>query len=169
MAWAIAYAGRNRAAMQARAAALVEEVLGVGAEEGFACDHNHVRRERHLSEELWVHRKGAISAGEGEPGIIPGSMGAPSFHVEGRGCDEALGSSSHGAGRALSRAEARARIPPRRLLGELDGVYFDRRLAARLVDEAPSAYKDIGAVMRAQRALTRVVRRLRPVLAFKAA
>lgn len=115
----------------------------------------------------WVHRKGAISARAGEPGIIPGSMGSPSFHVEGRGVAEGLYSSSHGAGRALSRSEARRRISLREFERRMHGVWYDRHLAPRLRDEAPGAYKDIGAVMRAQRSLTRVVRRLRPLLSYK--
>src|SRR5690606_19982436 len=98
---------------------------------------------------------------------IPGSMGAPSFHVEGRGCARALCSSSHGAGRAMARSEARQRISTRRLHEQMRGVWFDHRMAQRLREEAPGAYKDIGSVMRAQRSLTRVIRRLRPVLAFK--
>ena len=132
-------------------------------------DHNHVRLERHGGRALWVHRKGAMGLAAGEPGVVPGSMGSPSFHVEGRGHDDALGSSAHGAGRALSRSEARRRIGARQLLREASGVWFDHRLAERLREEAPSAYKDIGAVMRAQRDLVRVVRRLTPVLAYKAA
>jgi tRNA-splicing ligase RtcB (3'-phosphate/5'-hydroxy nucleic acid ligase) len=95
-------------------------------------------------------------------------MGSESFHVEGRGHPEALDSSAHGAGRALSRAEARRRIGQRQLLREAEGVWFDHRIADRLREEAPSAYKDIGAVMRAQRELVRIVRRLRPVLVYKA-
>lgn len=67
---------------------------------GLQCEHNHIRRESHLGETLWVHRKGAIRAGEGEPGIIPGSMGTASYLVEGRGCPESLQSSSHGSGRS---------------------------------------------------------------------
>ena len=126
-----------------------------------------MRREEHEGEPLWVHRKGAISARDGEPGIIPGSMGAPSFHVQGRGCARSLCSSSHGAGRCMARGVARQRISARKLHEQMDGVWFDHRLAERLRDEAPGAYKDIGAVMRAQRELTRVIRRLRPRLVLK--
>jgi tRNA-splicing ligase RtcB len=94
-------------------------------------------------------------------------MGSRSFHVEGRGCGEALCSSSHGAGRRLPRGEAARAISVRQLEHELRAVFFDRTRAAALRDEAPGAYKDIGAVMRAQRELVRVVRTLRPVLAYK--
>jgi tRNA-splicing ligase RtcB len=131
------------------------------------CNHNHVRLERHFGQELWVHRKGAVSAGDGEPGIIPGSMGTATFHVIGRGNEESLCSSSHGAGRRMSRSEARHRIGIDELERQLDGVWFDHRLAGQLRDEAPAAYKDIHAVMRAQRNLTRIARQCRPVLSFK--
>jgi tRNA-splicing ligase RtcB len=94
-------------------------------------------------------------------------MGTSSYHVEGRGCEEALASSSHGAGRAMSRSEARRTIHVRDLHREMRGVWFDHRLAGGLRDEAPSAYKDITAVLRAEGDLTRIRRRLRPVLCYK--
>jgi tRNA-splicing ligase RtcB len=169
MEWALLYADVSRRRMIDAVLGVLGAALGAAADAGSyrSCHHNHVRRETHGGEALWVHRKGAIFAGEGAPGVIPGSMGSPSFHVEGRGADEALTSSSHGAGRVMSRAEARRRITARTLRKELSGVFFDHRLERELVDEAPSAYKDIGEVMRAQRELTRIVRRLRPVLCFK--
>jgi tRNA-splicing ligase RtcB len=150
-------------------AGLLADLFGASAERAtlVTCVHNFVRREQHLGEELWVHRKGAISADPGEPGIIPGSMGAPSYHVEGRGCEGALRSSSHGAGRCLSRSEARRRISVADVRRQLRGVWFDVRQAERLRDEAPAAYKDISKVMRAQRELTRVVRAVRPILSYK--
>lgn len=132
-----------------------------------ACTHNYVRREVHGDETLWVHRKGAMSARDGEPGIVPGSMGAESYLVTGRGSEAALRSSSHGAGRAMSRGAARRRITVAKLEREMDGIWFDSGLGKRLVDEAPSAYKPIAAVMRAQKELTRIERRLRPVLSYK--
>jgi tRNA-splicing ligase RtcB len=95
-------------------------------------------------------------------------MGAESHHTVGRGVAAALGSSSHGAGRRFSRTEARERIGQRTLEREMEGIWFDRRKVDGLRDEAPGAYKDIGAVMRAQRELTRIVRTLRPRLSFKA-
>jgi tRNA-splicing ligase RtcB len=167
--WALSYAEANRRRIVDQVVALVAQHLDAQAAPGtlVTCTHNLVRRESIGDQELWVHRKGAISARAGEPGIIPGSMGSPSFHVEGRGAAEALYSSSHGAGRALSRSEARRRISPREFERHMHGVWYDRRLAPRLRDEAPGAYKDIGAVMRAQRSLTRIVRRLRPLLCYK--
>jgi tRNA-splicing ligase RtcB len=94
-------------------------------------------------------------------------MGTASYHTSGRGLAESLCSSSHGAGRALSRSDALKRIGDRQLMSEMRGVWFNERQAGKLRDEAPSAYKDIFAVMRAQRELTKVVRRLQPVLSYK--
>ena len=161
---AIAYAEASRRAMVEAAAEVVKASLGFGVDAAtlIACHHNHVRREVHDGEELWVHRKGAVAAGAGEPGIIPGSMGSPSFHVEGRGAPGSLGSSSHGAGRALSRSAARQAITAREFRRQVGRLWYDHRLEARLLEEAPGAYKDVGAVMRAQHELTRIVRRLEP-------
>ncbi|MBL9104697.1 MAG: RtcB family protein [Myxococcales bacterium] len=171
MAWALDYAARSRERLCQRAAEVVATCLKVQAvpDSGFACHHNFVRRETHAGEAMWVHRKGAISAALDEPGVIPGSMGAPSYHVRGRGCTAALCSSSHGAGRQLARSDARRRISREALVEQMRGVWFDHRSAEALRDEAPAAYKNIGAVMRAQRELTRVVRTLRPLLCFKGA
>ncbi|MEM7157316.1 MAG: RtcB family protein [Myxococcota bacterium] len=167
--WALDYAARSRERMVARVAEVLAARFGVRAREDstVACHHNFVRRETHEGQALWVHRKGAISARAGELGIIPGSMGTASFHVEGRGCTAALCTSSHGAGRAMSRSVARRRITGAQLSDAMEGIWFDRRLSRRLLEEAPGAYKDIGQVMRAQRDLTRAIRRLTPLLVFK--
>lgn len=169
--WALRYADASREAMVAEACGIIDELFGLTAERDqfLRCLHNHVRLETWNGESAWIHRKGAISAREGEPGIIPGSMGSSSYHVEGRACEPALYSSSHGSGRRMSRTEARARIARRDLEDQMRGVWFDTRMAERLRDEAPAAYKDIDAVMRAQKELTRVVRKLRPVLSYKGA
>lgn len=166
--WARRYAAASRRQMAERAAFALAQ-LGVDAceETFFQCDHNHVQRERHAGRGLWVHRKGALAAQAGNVGAIPGSMGTASYHVTGRGLAAALCSSSHGAGRRFSRSEARKKTSVRQLERELRGVFFDHRRARQLCDEAPSAYKEIGAVMRAQRDLTRIVRRLVPVLSYK--
>jgi tRNA-splicing ligase RtcB len=126
-----------------------------------------VQREVHFGQELWVHRKGALPAAESQPGVIPGSMGSRSYHVTGRGLPESLQSSSHGAGRAMARQQARQQVSRRHLQQQMRGVWFNQRQADSLRDEAPSAYKDIGRVMRAQRDLTRIVRELRPLLVYK--
>lgn len=169
VAWALDYAASSRRRMVEAVATALRDELGAEPDwSGYLeCHHNAVRREQHGNELLWVHRKGAIAAAAGEPGIIPGSMGSASFHVTGRGCAEALCSSSHGAGRVMSRTDARRAISARALVRAMTGVWFDDRLTDRLRDEAPQAYKDIGAVMRAQRELTRIVRHLEPVLVYK--
>ncbi len=165
LAWALSFAAANRRAILDAAASVLADVAGAARvdESLLSCAHNHVERVAGL----WVHRKGAIAANEGQRGIIPGSMGGATFHVAGRGNAGALWSSSHGAGRAMSRSEARRRIRPAALERDLRGVWIDRRKLDRLVDEAPAAYKDIGKVMRAQRELTRIVRRLRPLVSLK--
>ena len=169
VAWGVEYAAQNRLAMIDTVAGLLQSLFGVASmpESLIHSNHNHVRRETYFGRELWVHRKGALSAACDEAGVIPGSMGSASFHVVGRGCGDALCSSSHGAGRALSRTEASRAIGARQLERELRGVWFDHRQAQRLRDEAPSAYKDIHAVMRAQRELTCITRELRPLLSYK--
>jgi tRNA-splicing ligase RtcB len=169
--WALAFADANRVALAAAVDGVLRATIGVGIELATwtSCNHNHVRREQHAGEACWVHRKGAISANLDEPGLIPGSMGTASYHVEGRGLDAALCSSAHGAGRRFSRGEARRRISAREMEAQLGGIWFDHRMTNALRDEAPAAYKDIDDVMRAQRELIRIVRRVRPRLSFKGA
>lgn len=167
--WSRRYAAANRRLMVDRVAALLRELFGAEMDltTFVDCDHNHVQRETHADGVWWVHRKGALHAAPGRPGVIPGSMNSPSFHVEGRGETSALCSSSHGAGRAMSRHDARRKIPKRQLLAEVNGVWFDHRFADQLREEAPGAYKDIGRVMRAQQPLIKIVRKLEPVLVYK--
>lgn len=166
-AFAVTWARANRERILLAASAVLFDALGCEPDLDTLvdCHHDCVRCEVHHGEALWVHRKGAVSASEGEPGLIPGSMGAPSFHVVGRGHPDALRSSSHGAGRRLSRTEARRGITAHDLRRELRGVYARPGCGPA---EAPSAYKDIRAVMRAQRELTRIVREVRPLLSHKA-
>ncbi len=170
-AWALDYAQANRRTLLRGVLEVLQRVLRAQWREDstIECHHNFVRTEMHAGVEALVHRKGAISARLGEPGIIPGSMGTPSFHVEGRGSADSLCSSSHGAGRVYSRTEARGRITPRDLARQLEGVFYDRRLAQRLVDEAPLAYKDIRRVMRAQKDLIAIRKTLHPRLVHKGA
>lgn len=167
--WALEYAMQNRLVM-ARAVESVLQTLFAASFDWSTLihsHHNHVRRERHAGVQLWVHRKGALPANESQAGVIPGSMGTRSYHVEGRGVAAALRSSSHGAGRRQDRRDARQSISRRDLQQQMKGVWFDQRHSDDLRDEAPAAYKDIGRVMRAQRKLTRIVRELRPVLVYK--
>ncbi len=167
--WARGYADASRRAMADAVDAAIAPLVGgrlVWAT-AIASDHNHVVREHHDGRACFVHRKGAMPAGPGVAGVVPGSMGTASAHVEGRGHPESLGSSAHGAGRILSRSAARSRIGERELRRQLAGVWFDVRLADRLRDEAPAAYKDIHAVLRAQADLVAVTRVLRPLLTYK--
>jgi len=167
--WARRFAEASRRAMAEEVGCVLARRLGARVcwETLITTDHNHVSLEHHGGRDLWVHRKGAMSARLGESGILPGSMGSLSFHVEGRGHEEALCSSAHGAGRALSRTAARGKVTERELRRQMEGVWYDSRLAGKLRDEAPSAYKDIRAVLRAQKELVKVTRTLRPVLNYK--
>ncbi len=167
--WARNYAAANRLAMLQAVEELLHRLFGAAAEWGslIHADHNHVQTESHGGRLLFVHRKGAQSANADEPGVIPGSMGSPSFHTVGRGCEASLTSCSHGAGRRMSRSEARRAITPKAFQRQVGGLWHDQRLSDRLRDESPGAYKDIRAVMRAQKKLTKVVRELRPILSYK--
>lgn len=169
VAWARKYASANRHAMLQAVERTLQQVLGCGLDVGtlVETDHDHVAREIHFGRDVWVHRKGAQPAALDQSGLIPGSMGTRSYLVRGRGCPTSLCSSSHGAGRALPRTIARQRIGQRQLLREMHGTWFDDRFAEHLRDEAPSAYKDVQTVMRAQRDLTAIVAELHPVLVYK--
>jgi tRNA-splicing ligase RtcB len=169
--WAIDYARASRERMLQALCVVLSHRLGFEPrlETHVDCGHNHVRREAHGGRALWVHRKGAISAAEGERGLIPGSMGDMTCHVTGRGHPDALGSASHGAGRQMSRTEARSRVSTRDLHRQMHGVYFDEALAHALRDEAPGVYRPLSAVMRAQADLVRIERRVRPLLSYKGA
>jgi tRNA-splicing ligase RtcB len=168
-AWARRFADASRRAMAKEVGTVLENTLGARLcwETVITTDHNHVSLEHHGGRELWVHRKGAMPAGLGQAGVLPGSMGSASFHVEGRGHEPALCSSAHGAGRALSRTAARAKVTDREFRRQMEGVWYDFRLSEKLRDEAPAAYKDIKAVLRAQPDLVKVTRVLRPVLNYK--
>jgi tRNA-splicing ligase RtcB (3'-phosphate/5'-hydroxy nucleic acid ligase) len=167
--WARRYAAANRNAMGQEVAEILRAVFKFEQVESLTigCDHNHVQREMHFGESLLVHRKGAMPADLASPGVVPGSMGTASFHVEGRGCAESLHSSAHGAGRLLSRHAARERFSRADLRNQMQGVWFDPRLGEALREESPKSYKDVYAVMRAQRELVKITRTLRPLLVYK--
>lgn len=167
--WAVAYASANRTHLLASAAAILQRECGLTPDWDTLVDlpHNFVRSEVHEGIQLIVHRKGASPAFKGQPGLIPGSAGTFSVHVEGRGSAGALCSSSHGSGRLLSRSEARKCTSAAQLRRQLEGVLYDERMVGRLLEEAPSVYRDLRVVMEAQRDLVRVVRRLRPVISYK--
>lgn len=165
--WAQDYALENRAAMMR----LVLDVLkraypGVRVLEGGTnCHHNYVSLENHFGQNVVVTRKGAIRARDGELGIIPGSMGAKSFIVRGRGNRDSFHSCSHGAGRRMSRTAARGAFTVADLKQQTEGV--ECRKDSHVLDEIPGAYKDIDQVMENQSDLVDVVATLRQVLCVK--
>jgi tRNA-splicing ligase RtcB len=167
--WARSYAAAIRAAMASAIVALLRDEFAVSADAGgtISCDHNHVAEATVDGRPAWVHRKGAMPAGGGVAGVVPGSMGTLTYHVVGRGCAAALDSSAHGAGRAYSRAAARERFGRSDVRQQLRDIWFDPRLTDSLREELPKAYKDVRAVMRAQADLVDVTRTLRPVLVYK--
>jgi tRNA-splicing ligase RtcB len=129
------------------------------------CHHNYVARERHYGQSIFVTRKGAVRAREGDMGIIPGSMGARSYIVRGKGSMESFMSCSHGAGRAMSRTEAKRRFSVEDHKRMTEGV--ECRKDAQVIDETPAAYKSIEAVMAAQSDLVEIVHTLRQVVCVK--
>lgn len=129
------------------------------------CHHNYIRKEHHYGADVWVTRKGAVSAREGELGIIPGSMGAKSFIVRGRGNAESFTSCSHGAGRRMSRGQARKQISLADHALATAGV--ECRKDEGVLDESPAAYKDVDAVMAAQAELVEIVFTLKQLLCVK--
>jgi tRNA-splicing ligase RtcB len=165
--WAQRYARANRETM-------MDQVLAVlrrrwpdldASEMAVNCHHNYVVKERHFSKDVFVTRKGAVRAGLGELGIIPGSMGARSFIVRGKGNRESFFTCSHGAGRAMSRTEAKRRFTLEDHARATQGV--ECRKDAEVLDETPGAYKDIDAVMAAQADLVEIVHTLRQVVCVK--
>jgi len=133
--------------------------------EAVNCHHNYVTRETHFGENVLVTRKGAVRAAKGVLGIIPGSMGAKSFIVRGLGNAESFDSCSHGAGRVMSRTEAKKRVSLDEHLADTAGV--ECRKDADVIDETPRAYKPIEAVMTAQADLVEIVHTLKQVVCVK--
>ncbi|WP_313952700.1 RtcB family protein [Accumulibacter sp.] len=166
--WAQEYARSNRSLMMANVIDAARRVIGkpfsVDAE-AVNCHHNYVQKETHFGSEVFVTRKGAVSARQGELGIIPGSMGAKSFIVRGKGNTDSFNSCSHGAGRVMSRNEARRRFTVADQ--ERATAHVECRKDQEVIDEIPMAYKDIDAVMHAQRSLVEVVHSLRQVVCVK--
>jgi len=168
MQWARSYAAANRLRMLEQVHAMLAGFgMSVDFESVLDRDHNHVQQETHGSQTFWLHRKGTQRLPEGEIGIIPGSMGTPSFVVSGRGSADAFLSCSHGAGRRMSRTQAADRISANDLKRQMKSVHFDLRKSRKLCDEAPGAYKDIRKVMKAQKDLVRIEEERLPVLNFK--
>jgi tRNA-splicing ligase RtcB (3'-phosphate/5'-hydroxy nucleic acid ligase) len=167
--WALTFARANREVLLAQAAGAVQQVTGVAADLASVIDvhHNFVREEEHFGRRVLVHRKGAIAAPLGQRALIPGSMGSSSYVVEGLGAPLAFGSASHGAGRVLTRGEARARVRPDRLAHVLRRVVFDERRLRSLVEEAPAAYRELREVLEDEADLVTPVVRLEPLMVLK--
>ena len=165
--WAQEYAMANRQAMLDLVLAGLARHLPpfTVTTEAVNCHHNYVAREHHYGADVWVTRKGAIRAGEGELGIVPGSMGARSYIVRGMGNAEIFCSSAHGAGRRMSRTAATKRFTEADLARQTEGVIC--RKDKGVVDEIPSAYKDIDEVMANQRDLTEILHTLKQVVCVK--
>lgn len=166
--WAQTFARINREVMMERVIAAVKTELGCEFEarkEAVNCHHNYVSRENHYGKNVLVTRKGAVRAREGEMGIIPGSMGARSFIVRGLGNEESFCSCSHGAGRVMSRTKAKQMVSLEEHVKATEGV--ECRKDKGVIDETPSAYKDIDKVMTAQSDLVEIAYTLKQVVCVK--
>ncbi len=164
--WAQGYARFNRDVMLYLLGAVVRRFWPrVALKAPISCHHNYVAEEVHFGDELLVTRKGAIRAGAGELGIIPGSMGTKSFIVRGLGNAASFQSASHGAGRRMSRGEAKRRFTLQDLRDQTEGV--ECRKDPGVIDEAPKAYKNIDRVMEQQRDLVEIVAELKQVVCVK--
>ena len=167
--WAQDFAAANRRTMMLHVLDAIGRARGIppfqSTDLAVNCHHNYVARETHYGKDVLVTRKGAVRAQSGELGIIPGSMGARSFIVRGKGNPESFQSCSHGAGRAMSRGEAKRRFTLADHAAATAGV--ECRKDAEVIDETPAAYKSIDAVMAAQADLVEVVHELRQVVCVK--
>ena len=159
--WAQSYAAHNREAMMGLVLKALERHLPPFhvTDEAVNCHHNYVQRERHYGRDVWVTRKGAIRARRGDLGIIPGSMGARSYIVRGKGVEESFQSCAHGAGRRMSRTAATKAYTQKDVEAQTAGVLC--RKDKGVIDEIPAAYKDIDAVMANQNDLVEVVHTLK--------
>lgn len=167
--WAQEYAFQNRRLMLDLVMKALQEGLGrqepIKSQLLVNCHHNYVALEHHFGEDVFVTRKGAVRAQEGDYGIIPGSMGTRSFIVKGKGNPDSFNSCSHGAGRRMSRTEAKRRFTTEDLCQQTAGV--ECRKDQGVVDEIPHAYKDIATVMNQQSDLVEIVAELKQVLCVK--
>jgi tRNA-splicing ligase RtcB len=165
--WAQSYAARNRQAMMDLVLAALERHLPPFkvTSEIVNCHHNYVEREHHFGRDVWVTRKGAIRARAGDLGIIPGSMGARSYIVRGKGAEESFQSCAHGAGRRMSRSAATKAFTQQDVVSQTAGVVC--RKDKGVIDEIPAAYKNIDEVMANQSDLVDVVHTLKQVICVK--
>lgn len=167
MQWAQRFAQLNREEMMDRLALCLERYMhaAVETETKVNCHHNFTRQEIHFGRELWVSRKGAIRAGEGQAGLIPGSMGTASYVVTGLGNVASLCSAPHGAGRTLSRGKAKRAFDLEDLRRAMTGIEF--RDSTAFLDEHPGAYKDIDVVMADAADLVRIDHTLHQIVNVK--
>lgn len=165
--WAQDFAKHNRhAIMDSITEVLIKHFPSIKMREmAVNCHHNYISRENHFNSNVWVTRKGAVRARKGDLGIIPGSMGTGSFIVRGLGNKDSFCSCSHGAGRVMSRTQAKKEISIEQHREAMIGI--EARLDKDVIDESPAAYKDINAVMSAQDDLVEVLYRLRQVVNIK--
>ena len=166
--WAQHFARINREVMMTRVVQAVRKTLAIefdARQEAVNCHHNYVSRENHYGENVLVTRKGAVRVRKGEMGIIPGSMGARSFIVRGLGNEESFCSCSHGAGRVMSRTQAKKLVSLEQHQQATADV--ECRKDAGVIDESPAAYKPIDQVMAAQQDLVEVVHTLKQVVCVK--
>ncbi|BDD79791.1 hypothetical protein [Burkholderia phage FLC9] len=166
--WAQNYALENRRVMMEAVINAIRRVMKRDiqiTQEAINCHHNYVEKENHFGRNMWVTRKGAIRAREGDLGIIPGSMGARSYIVAGKGNQQSYCSCSHGAGRVMSRTEAKRRFTAEDVKAQTAGIECNKTDA--VIDEIPSAYKNIDEVMANQTDLVEVRHTLRQVLNVK--
>jgi tRNA-splicing ligase RtcB (3'-phosphate/5'-hydroxy nucleic acid ligase) len=168
LSWAQEYALKNREIMMHNAILALSTELGIqvhGSETAVNCHHNYVSKENHFGSNVYVTRKGAVRVREGEMGIIPGSMGARSFIVRGKGNADAFNSCSHGAGRRMSRGQAKKQFTLADMEAQTAGV--ECRKDADVIDEIPGAYKSIQEVMDNQSDLVSIVAELRQIVCVK--
>jgi len=166
--WAQNYALENRKIMMSEVLMAMRLMIPVEfhiTQEAINCHHNYVEKENHFGRNMWVTRKGAIRARQGDLGIIPGSMGQRSYIVRGKGDIQSYCSCSHGAGRVMSRAEAKRRFSITDLIAQTEGV--ECRKDEGVIDEIPASYKSIDEVMANQTDLVEVVHTLKQVLCVK--
>ncbi len=166
--WAQRFAKANREVMMTRSLQALRQQISKPFDTqvmAVNCHHNYIQKEQHYGQKIWITRKGAVSAQQGEMGIIPGSMGTKSFIVRGLGNADSFCSCSHGAGRVMSRTEAKKRISLAEHQQAIAGV--ECRQDAAVIDESPAAYKPIEDVMAAQQDLVEIVHTLKQIICVK--
>jgi RNA-splicing ligase RtcB len=168
MLWSQRYAMASRARMDRTLSAALFSIVGNGTRvRTINCHHNFTQQENHRGKDLWITRKGAIKADTGDEGVIPGSMGTRSYIVRGLGSAASYNSCSHGAGRRMSRGQARRALTPESLTKAMQGRTWNANRAAALVDEHPKAYKSIDRVMKDQKDLVEIQHTLHQIFNYK--